>query len=195
MIERLKGENEQLRALIRQQKDEIESLVKLADTDVLTGLANRRHFKRTLQQRFSEHQRGGPSFCLMMIDVDEFKRVNDCLGHSAGDRLLQMIAQGITKNLRDCDLVFRVGGDELAVILPNSELKPSIGVAERLIERIHDLLAGYRGDAAVGLSIGITTSESKSTTLALLESADRAMYQAKNRGGNRCSADIDVPRK
>lgn len=192
-LEQLAKENEQLRAQICEQRNEIERLEKLADTDGLTGLANRRHFERTLQQRFSEQQRGGSSFCLMLIDIDAFKRVNDRLGHSAGDRLLKIIGRGITKNLRDCDLVFRVGGDELAVLLPNSELNQSILVANRLIDQLYELFEDYRSHAAVGLSIGLTTSKSKATIIDLMESADRAMYQAKSRGGNRCTTDMDAP--
>ena len=191
IIELLRKENERLRDRLEEQKHEIERLGRLADTDGLTGLANRRHFERTLQQRFSEQQRGGPSFSLMLIDVDAFKQINDRLGHAVGDRLLQVIGDGITQNLRDCDLVFRVGGDELAVILPNSKLRQSVLVANRLVKQLYDLLEEYHRHAAVGLSIGLVASDAKATIADLMESADVAMYQAKTRGGNCCVTDID----
>ena len=191
MIEHLRKENERLRDRLEKQKHEIERLGRLAETDGLTGLANRRHFERTLQQRFSEQQRGGSAFSLMLIDVDAFKQINDCLGHAAGDRLLQLIGDGITQNLRDCDLVFRVGGDELAVILPNSKLEQSVLVANRLVRQLYDLLEEYHRHAAVGLSIGLVASDANATIADLMESADAAMYQAKSRGGNCCVADRD----
>ncbi len=182
-------ENEQLRIRLAELTVEVDRLRKLAETDGLTGLANRRSFEKVVRQRFIEQSRGGNGFCLMMIDVDEFKRINDRLGHAAGDQLLQVIGSAIKGNLRSCDLVFRVGGDEMAVILPNSKMAKSVIVANRLIDSMYSSLENYRQHAAIGLSIGLVESMDQPSVAELLDAADKAMYQAKKRGGNRCSVD------
>ena len=87
--ERFQKENEQLRNRLVELTQEVHRLKKLSETDGLTGLANRRSFEKVVRQRFTEQRRGGNGFCLMIIDVDEFKQINDRLGHSAGDQLLQ----------------------------------------------------------------------------------------------------------
>ncbi|MCP4080832.1 MAG: GGDEF domain-containing protein [Planctomycetaceae bacterium] len=187
--ERFQKENEQLRNRLVELTQEVHRLKKLSETDGLTGLANRRSFEKVVRQRFIEQSRGGNVFCLMMIDVDEFKRINDRLGHSAGDQLLQNISAALERNLRSSDLVFRVGGDELAVILPNSEMAISVVVANRIIDTMCCALEDYRQYAAIGLSIGLVESIDHPSVEDLLDAADKAMYQAKKRGGNRCSTD------
>ncbi|MCA1703171.1 MAG: sensor domain-containing diguanylate cyclase, partial [Actinobacteria bacterium] len=105
---------------------------KLADTDGLTGLANRRTFQKVLEKELSRAQRNGDQVTLMMLDVDHFKKFNDTHGHQAGDEVLELVAKTLRDASRDFDTPARYGGEEFAVILPSCSPKESLPVAERL---------------------------------------------------------------
>ncbi len=167
-----------------------EELKRLSITDPLTGLLNRRYLQDRLEDEAARAQRYDRQFCLLMIDLDGFKRFNDTRGHLEGDRVLKQIADVIMRSVRTMDVVARYGGDEFVVILPETGLD----LATRIAERIHSDIAtrtlfgeggGLEGNG-ITASIGVIAYPQHGTTMAqLLEGADRAMYQAKRHGKNK----------
>ncbi|MGH7140060.1 MAG: GGDEF domain-containing protein, partial [Pirellulales bacterium] len=117
---------------IQRQRDEVESLVAEARTDMLTGLPNRRSFDEDLARRFDQWRRHQIPLSLVMVDVDSFKKFNDTHGHQTGDEVLRLVAQVLRRTLREMDLAARFGGEEFAVLLPGTRLKDATTVAERL---------------------------------------------------------------
>ncbi len=182
----LRTEVSRLQARVEAQAKEITRWQELAGTDPLTGIANRRSFDRELRRRHAEQLRDGRGFCLMIMDIDRFKSVNDTFGHAAGDRLLQSLARILESNVRAGDIVFRIGGDEWAVILPGARLDLARHAARRLVELTRQTIPADEQTRSVGLSIGLVESTGQGTLEDLVRAADRAMYRAKQQGGNRC---------
>ncbi len=162
-------------------------LVHLANHDPLTNLFNRRRFQEELERQLAHIRRYGNRGAAMFLDLDQFKEVNDHLGHQAGDGLLVGIARVLRARLRETDTLARLGGDEFAIILPNADASQAAVVAEHLLEAVrgHSLrLAGNQ--VSVTTSLGIVLFPDHGTTAdELLVRADMAMYQAKNAGGDR----------
>ncbi len=172
----------------------------LAILDGMTGLYNRRHFEVVAEIEWSRFQRYHRPLSLMLIDIDRFKEINDGQGHEAGDRAIAWVAALCAQGKRATDVAARIGGDEFAILLPETKPEQARVVAERLRESIVD--RGGRGDrrtAALSISIGIGTATlSMSGVGALMRLADSALYRAKAAGRNcvRCSSDFSaVPRK
>lgn len=166
-----------------------EKLGKLATTDGLTGLFNSRHFYERLEEEVHRAKRYGNPLTLIMADIDHFKRYNDTMGHVAGDVALKTIARIISENARDNDLVCRYGGEEMAIILPETDLKTAIVVAERIKSRIvcvSELVAQYQPEGHVTASFGVAQMDSTiDSAKSLVELADQALYRAKMNGRNR----------
>ena len=147
--------------------------------DPLTGLANRRFLEIQLEKNFSLARRYGERFALIMLDVDHFKRYNDTYGHPQGDRLLVQLAELLRREVRRSDYVFRYGGEEFLVILPETSLATATEVAERL-------RAAVEAEAAVTISLGVATlQEDTPDKESLIDRVDAALYSAKRRGRNR----------
>jgi diguanylate cyclase (GGDEF)-like protein len=165
-----------------------DKLAQIANLDSLTGLPNRALFHRRLDEEISHATREGRGLAVLMMDVDGFKVVNDTLGHAAGDRLLEMIAQRVSRSVRGEDVVARVGGDELAAILVGvSEAQQALAAANRVLAAVSMPidLAGH--EIFVGVSIGIAVyPEAGIDGDALQRAADQAMARAKRAGKNRC---------
>lgn len=161
-------------------------LNKLAYFDNVTGLSNRHYFKERAEQAVENALRYGFSCCLMFIDLDDFKIVNDTLGHHVGDELLREVATRLNGSVRGNDIVCRIGGDEFAVILEN--IKDVSGVeilAQKLITSLMQPMHLHGSDVLVGASIGIGVCPDNAVTMSdLLRIADTAMYEAKARGKN-----------
>ncbi len=160
-----------------------------ANTDGLTGLLNR----STLNEWLRRSTADGEPFSLIMLDLDDFRLVNNARGHQAGDRMLQHIAAALVKAGRDSDLVFRYGGDEFAFLLPATEASGAVAVAERAREAVHRVPGpgsdGQRPSMAVTASIGFATFPADGQTAEeVLLAADRATYVAKRAGGNRVAS-------
>lgn len=171
---------------IRERKDFEARLVHLASHDALTGLFNRRRFEEEVAHQLAQAQRFGTRGALLFLDLDNFKRVNDSLGHRAGDELLCSVAGLLRESLREADVVARLGGDEFAVFLSQADGARAEAAAEQLLQaaRGHTHLVG---EQVVGttLSIGIALVPDHGTTVEeLLVRADLAMYEAKDSGRN-----------
>ncbi len=154
----------------------------LARHDPLTGLANRRHFAEVAGREVARACRFGHPTTVVFLDVDGFKAVTDSRGHAAGDRLLRTVAQALAEEVRELDLVARIGGDEFALLLPATDL----AAARTLVGRLREALDGATREAGwpVGFSIGAVVSEPAEADLErMLRAADRLMYQAKSEGG------------
>ncbi len=156
----------------------------IARIDGITELFNRRHFDERMREEIDRHSRYGDILSILLIDLDNFKKYNDTFGHLAGDRLLVQAAEIIKSSIRSSDQAFRYGGDEFAVILPHSSTMDSFSVAERMRERISEVMAARQLDISV--SIGVASWPGDGTTLdELCYSADMALYYAKRTGQNR----------
>lgn len=167
-----------------QRVDELNrALAELATTDSLTGLRNRRAFDHSLALELAIVERHRSPLSLLMLDVDHFKRINDRLGHEAGDQVLQMIGQILSAGARVIDIVARVGGEEFAVLLPNTGAQGALEVAERMRLAVAQAPAGAHG--GVTISIGAVTLHDGETACSLYARADAALYAAKEAGRNR----------
>lgn len=191
MASALQGERENLERTVAERTRELQEvnarLERLAVTDGLTGLFNHRRFQEALQVELVRSERHKRPMGVLMVDVDFFKKVNDAMGHPAGDDLLRRLAEVLGKDLRQTDLIARYGGEEFTVILPETTRSEAMQVGERMRaaveEKIND---GSPWPSKVTVSIGVATfPEDGKTAEELLESADQAMYIAKRQGRNR----------
>ncbi|MFN4292001.1 MAG: diguanylate cyclase [Permianibacter sp.] len=168
-----------------------EELTRLSTTDMLTNLPNRRSFLASPEREFSRATRHGLPLSLLMLDVDHFKQINDRYGHPVGDQVLADIAERIRGNLPKEDLPARLGGEEFAVLLPDTELHRALALAERIRLAVEAARFAVPGSASlnVTISIGLTTLQAHDEGFAALYSrADRSLYLAKQSGRNRtCS--------
>ena len=164
-------------------------LQEIADRDALTGLFSRRRFQEELDREVSRARRHGRPGALLLLDLDGFKQVNDTLGHAAGDELLTRIGEALRSILRDSDVLARIGGDEFALILPDTDVAAARVVGEKLVEAVRasgSVSAGGRS-AGVTVSVGITpvSGGPELDVAKLLIESDLAMYHAKESGKNR----------
>jgi diguanylate cyclase (GGDEF)-like protein len=154
-------------------------------TDVLTGVQNRRSFDLKLEEECVRARSRQTKLSLLMIDVDHFKGFNDTFGHPAGDEVLCAVAQLLQSELRDCDHLFRYGGEEFAVVMPDTTCKGAFVLGERFRRAVQRAPWPKR---AVTISIGVAATDGNLTTpTELLQAADRALYHAKQNGRNRVS--------
>lgn len=171
-----------------------QKLAYLATTDALTGISNRRHFLDALDLLITEAVPERDPFCVVMLDIDHFKQVNDNYGHAAGDRVLQVVAKRLGHDLRDVDRIARIGGEEFAVLLPCSTLSEALIVAERLRAHVADspVEIGHTL-VAVTVSLGVVQAVAGATPESLLSLADSALTCAKSSGRNRvcCAPQAD----
>jgi diguanylate cyclase (GGDEF)-like protein len=169
-------------------KERNQRLEELLDTDHLTQLANRRHLMRTLAQEFQRSQRSGHSVSLVMIDIDHFKAINDTYGHQRGDLVLKVVAETFLDQVREYDLAARFGGEEFALVLPETDSPKAQQVAERIREAIQALrFSGALEPLQMTISLGVATCPHKSVKDIedLIRLADDALYTAKHQGRNR----------
>ena len=172
---------------IREFDFAVQQLEQVADTDELTGLANRRSFLKQLTIEISRYQRFKDAFSLAMMDIDHFKQVNDTYGHDVGDQVLKIISDVVTKTLRNYDVVGRIGGEEFAILFPRTELENAKMVCERIAKAIREaVIATPDGEISVTASFGLTGANSDiSEASMILKKADIMLYQAKQAGRNR----------
>ncbi len=170
---------------ISDRKQMQERLDYLVDHDFLTGLVNRRRFAEELHQEVARSARYGSAGAVLLLDVDHFKEVNDTFGHTAGDDLLKAVADELSRRARATDIVARIGGDEFALLLPETDFEGALLLAEAVVKAIrqHSATLGKKSiriTASIGIALfdGITDGE-------LLAYADQAMYEAKEAGRDR----------
>ena len=179
-------ENSVLERMLKHSKVLERELDHLAHHDPLTGLPNRVRFTERVAELTQNRQETGDDFAVLFIDLDDFKTVNDSLGHSAGDELLTVVARRLASCIRHDDMVARLGGDEFAVVVASADdnARPA-ALAERIHTALVELVALGPGFTRVSASIGIAHSSGLVDTSELLRSADAAMYHAKATGKRR----------
>ena len=156
-------------------------------TDSLTGIGNRRAFDLELTRRLIEFRRYGAGCCVMLLDLDHFKAVNDRYGHDTGDEVLQGIAGVLRRTLRETDLAARYGGEEFGVILPRTPVTEAYEVAECLRQTVAHAEWSIQCDALrVTTSAGLAEARPADDESSLLRRADKSLYAAKRTGRNRC---------
>jgi len=195
----LELQNRTLEALVSERTQQLaeknRQLERLATRDPLTGLYNRRYVEEKLEEETARARRYGPPLSVVVLDLDNFKEINDTLGHQAGDEVLIAVASSLRKDVRQVDVVGRIGGEEFIVILPNTPAASAITMGERIRGRIERLDTVLRPD---GTPIRLTISggiaqfrPDDPSPKEMVERADRTLYQAKREGRNRVLVDLD----
>ncbi|MBR9987956.1 MAG: GGDEF domain-containing protein [Desulfosarcina sp.] len=169
--------------MIARHKNILETQKKLAMMDPLTGVANRRAFLQLAKTEINRSRRYQNPFSLMVIDIDDFKQINDHCGHHTGDRLLITVVEAIKHHVRAIDIVARFGGDEFVVLLVKSEEKSAALVARKLQKQLLDIMQKNRW--SVTFSIGLATYHSAPDSVdEAVKAADELMYHVKHNGKN-----------
>ncbi len=165
----------------------LDSCEEEAFTDHLTGLANRRRFERQLEREVTRTLRYGHPFCLLMLDIDHFKTVNDTYGHEAGDEAIRRVAKTLQEGTRGIDLAARIGGEEFGIILTETSIEGAIDLAERL--RLSIKAIDLPGAGRISASFGVAECPTAAQTLRdLLACTDSALYDAKRNGRDQVSS-------
>jgi diguanylate cyclase (GGDEF)-like protein len=179
----LLGEVDALRRELEQMRGRLVQLEQLADEDTLLPTANRRAFERELNRMMGFAKRYAAPGCLLFFDVDNLKRINDGYGHVAGDACLRHIAEILLANIRSSDILGRLGGDELGIIMAQCDPATAAEKAESLLAQVVAKPLVWNGQAIpLSLSVGISPFSGEEDMSAMLQAADRAMYRQKGRG-------------
>ena len=192
--ERLNASREE----INQLQENLATVRSESLTDPLTGLANRKHFDTQLAHAMSEAIERSEALSLVMTDIDHFKTFNDTWGHLTGDQVLRLVAMSLKQNVKGQDLATRYGGEEFAVILPNTVLRSALTVADHIRRAVmsKELLKRSTGQnlGRVTISLGVATAHKGDTAQSLIARADACLYAAKRNGRNRviCETDPEV---
>jgi diguanylate cyclase (GGDEF)-like protein len=168
-----------------------EQIQGLADTDDLTGIANKRYFRRHLPQEIERARVYSLPLTLLMFDIDNFKEINDSFGHTIGDVVLSELCGAVRETLRPPDLFARFGGDEFAIILPHTDLGGACAVADRILQRVRMLSIPADDEGTIRCSISLGIAECRNadvTSSEVIRRADERLYDAKRAGKNRYSA-------
>lgn len=183
--------NRSLEQLVEKRTEELraanENLEQLVRTDTLTGAANRRHFVERMRVEIQRSRRSKPPLSLLMIDLDNFKQINDKWGHSAGDEVLRCFAQLASTHLRAGDLFARLGGEEFSILLPDTSLTGAEEAAQRIIQAVRQQqVASDKHQIQYTISIGVAElQDDEDDYEPFLKRADRALYSAKHAGRDR----------
>ncbi len=165
--------------------EKAEELKEISITDPLTGLLNRRYFQERLLEEIERCKRHGLPVCLIMVDIDDFKQVNDTYGHLTGDEAIKSLAATLRKTIRSMDVASRYGGEEFTVILPQTSKEDAHLIAKRLCSSFSAEGTTQLGIPGLTISVGLSSfPEDAETINGLIDSADRALYQAKHSGKN-----------
>jgi len=171
---------------------DFERQYKLATTDGLTELYNHRYFQEQMKMQVELSKRYERPFSLIILDIDYFKKFNDTFGHQAGDTVLRQVAFTLKRNVRATDIVCRYGGEEMSIILPDTDKEAACATAQQICERIaaKTFKLGSEKEGSVTVSIGTATfPEDGETAADIIEVADRHLYDAKNTGRNKVGGD------
>jgi diguanylate cyclase len=183
-------------AEVGQLKEKLEAIQKEALTDPLTGLANRKHFDAALDQAISEANASQQPLCLLMGDVDHFKRFNDTWGHLTGDQVLRLVSKCLKDSVKGRDTAARYGGEEFAVILPGTSVINGRTVAEQIRHTVENkkIVKKSTGETlgSITLSMGCAVYDRGETADQLIQRADACLYSAKRAGRNRVITEEDI---
>ena len=196
-LELLKAQKSEHEKVLQLEMAKIE-LEKLASEDALTGLTNRRKFSQRLNEEFTRARRYRHTLSLAMIDVDNFKVINDTYGHATGDRVLKGIANILDSAVRSTDVVSRIGGDEFCIIFPETKSRDAKHVLDKIVKIIsqNDAMNCFSHSYPVTCSIGLSSiSDECSEADDMLIQADKALYQAKHQGRNQVVKYVQVGAK
>jgi len=175
-----------------QVQNQMQRIRHLSITDALTGVANRMHFNDKINQEWVRAVRDKLPLSILLLDIDDFKKINDTYGHLSGDKVLKTIAELVKAMLqRSMDLMARWGGEEFAVLLPNTDLEGAAYVAERIratVEEQDYQLAENSPTVTVSIGLNCIVPHQESTVFDFVSSADEALYKAKGEGKNRVKA-------
>jgi diguanylate cyclase len=164
-----------------------------AKTDALTGLLNRRAFDQKLNEYIENHKQGNADLCLLILDIDHFKRINDTFGHQMGDNVLRYTANLVKQYITGYHCAARYGGEEMAIIMPNTSLNKAMEIAESirasLAEHPLKLKGSKKSIGKITISIGASSFKTSDSLESLVERADQAMYRAKVNGRNQVRAE------
>lgn len=186
----LKYSRQKLQKLLQEQVKLVEELERLANTDSLTGICNRRYLLMIAEQEIKRSQRYNFSFTVLLLDIDHFKKINDTYGHNIGDKVIIFMTQTVINNLRQPDCFGRFGGEEFVILLPDTDIDEGVIVAERIRHNIHhQSISVENQQVSITVSIGVASYNLGDQTIdAIIHRADQALYQAKNQGRNRVIA-------
>ena len=185
-------------AQVNELRDSLDTIRYESLMDDLTTLANRKHFDRSLEQAMEEAEESGEPLSLLMTDIDHFKKFNDTFGHQTGDQVLRLVAVAVKQNVKGQDVPCRYGGEEFAVVLPKTNLRQAVAVAENIRKAVmaKELIKRSTGEnlGRITISIGCSTYVPGDTAQDLIERADQCLYAAKHGGRNlvKCETDPDV---
>lgn len=179
--------------MVKRLRHQVRELSELVSTDALTGLFNFRHFKTVLQAEMDRSKRSGIPTSLVMVDADHFKAVNDTHGHEVGNLALKHLAEMLKGEVRTTDIVCRYGGEEFAIIFPETHLNLAVKVADRIREEIAQRplrLPDGEVDLTVSMGASVYMKTSVLDTDGFIDSVDKYLYEAKQSGRN-CICHID----
>lgn len=163
-----------------------ESVYDKSITDALTNTHNRAFFDDYLDDTITQYRKYGESFCIAILDIDNFKSFNDTYGHPVGDLVLQKTCQAIQDAIRKTDVLSRFGGEEFTIVLKSASIQEARAVAEKVRRRVHDNAIAYDGeDLRISISIGVAECSATDDSASLVKRADNALLLAKQRGKNR----------
>ena len=171
-------------------KAEVQRLNEITLQDELTQCANRRYFNQKMKEQIDLYERYGQEFSMIMFDIDDFKAVNDTYGHNEGDKVLQGIAADVRKQLRVSDVLCRIGGEEFAIILPETKRESAVFVAEKIRKVI--AARAYIEGATITISLGVESYDKNYTFNTFYTLIDKYLYKSKNSGKNCVSSSISV---
>ncbi len=176
---------------IKEERKKIEKEILI---DGLTGIYNRRAFDNKIQEIIKLNKRYNTEYCLIILDIDHFKKINDKYGHRVGDNALNRIVKNIKLIIRDSDFFARYGGEEFAIILPETKLKNAANVAEKIKKIIENIIFTYKKSETIKITISAGISELKKTDTpdSFIERADKALYFAKNNGRNQVATEENI---
>ncbi|MBK1990040.1 diguanylate cyclase [Sphaerospermopsis aphanizomenoides BCCUSP55] len=188
----LKYSRQKLKNLLQEQVELVKKLEKLANTDPLTEVWNRRYLITVAEQEIKRSQRYNLPFSVLLIDIDYFKKINDNYGHSIGDEIIIFMTKTVIAHLRTVDCFGRFGGEEFVALLPETDIQKAIIVAERIRVNIENQYIDVENKkVSITVSIGVSSYNLGDETIdTIIQRADQALYQAKNQGRNRVIGNI-----
>ncbi len=188
-IKELKLQLRSMRTQISKAHRRAEQMEQVSLIDTVTGIANRRGYQKYIRQKWAEYKLTEVAFSMLIVDIDNFKSINDVFGHWAGDKCLALLAKRLKVNLRGTDFLARCGGDEFIMVLPETEAEGAETVAQKMCEHVRQTRFLFRGERIpLTISIGVSTVKKMDQSIsATFERADRGLYKTKENGRDRVS--------